>query len=217
MTHDKTDAMINTLCDDLKPASPPAPGWLVTLLLTTLTLVYCAVVSLWVGLRPDLDARLGDMAFRFELMLTLVMGISALMAACRLRAPDADCDMGGVAIQTVPLTMLAVLVGWFGLRLIDEDFAWIVEPNWWRTCFVEAFAVGFLPVVATILTLKSGRTVSPARQMGFAMLGAAALGWVFLRLTCGVDAVSHSFCVLYLPFILAGLVAAMLARRVFRW
>lgn len=214
MNDKTTDQMIDGLCQGLQPVVKQAHPALFALALAAGVAVYVAAFSLIIGLRSDVSLIVTDGFFWLEIGVALVMGVSALLAASWLRYPD---QRQQPVVQNVPLVLLGIFMFWILMRFHGAGYEWHVEQNWWRSCFAEAFLVGCVPTIAVVLCLRDSSSVAPVRMMLMAVLGVAAIGWAGLRFTCGMDTPAQAFGVLYLPFILAGGVAAMAARRVFRW
>ncbi len=209
-----TDQMIAALCNDLKPVDKFIHPLHMAIGLSAGVLFYVGCVSLIMGCRKDLAEKFVQPMFLFEIGFVLLIGFCSMLAACWLRYPDGKQQR---LIQSVPVALICAFFIWVVLRFKRESYAWVTESEWWRYCFTEAFLVGFLPALAVVLVLRRSATIAPVRMMTMAMVAITALGWVGLRSTCGMDYAAQVFVVQNLPFVLAGGVAAMLAKRLFKW
>lgn len=208
------DAVIADLCADLAPVKPFMHPLKSSILMIIAVLIYVLAASLLMGCREDMADKYKDPVFIFEIIYTAILGVTAMLAAHWLRYPDMRQNK---TIQKIPIWLLIGFIGWVAWRFVQENFVWVVSATWWRECFAEAALVSLMPVMMSILVLQRNASVAPVRMMSMLMLSLAAFGWIGLRATCGMDNAAHVFCILYLPFVLAGIVAAMAAKRLFRW
>lgn len=209
---DKTDALINQLCGDLKKVDPLCPykrilPWLL------LSLVYLAGAVAYLGLRHDFNDRLTDGVFIFEMGLAAAIFLSAALASSWLSFPDA-CQRP--TTKAVTLTLFFVFIFWVTSRSIEEGMGLGTTLHVGH-CAKEGIIMEIIPILALIFMTMRGRTCQPYWSMGMNILAVSALGWIGLRLTCPMDEMGHSFFNHMLPFAVIGASLGFFARRLFKW
>jgi hypothetical protein len=212
MSEQSLDKLIGTLTDELKAVKPLAHPlkrawpWIVV------SIVYVALAGLLHGFRHDMSAKLADMDFMFEVLLMGFVSVSAVLASLWLCVPDMR---GQKWLAAIPVTLFGVFVLWTCLRCAHEGLT--SENIHWTHCFEAGILMGFIPVFALLRMMRAGTTTHPRLLALMNMLAVAGLGYVGLRLTCGMDTVAHATLFHISPFLLAGAVLGFLSRKIYRW
>ncbi len=207
-----SDSLIESLTDELAPVRRLAHPFLRAAPWIALALAYISGVVYFLGLRPDMAGKLADPFFLFETAIMASVALSAALASSWLCVPDAR---GQKWMTSVPVTLIAVFIGWTALRSVTEDFS--LPSLHWDHCFQDAMLMGFVPGVAMIFLSVRGATTHPFLMALMNGLAVGALGYVGLRFTCMLDTVGHS-CIYHLfPFVISGALLGAAARRIFRW
>lgn len=215
MTQDnehKTDALINRLCDGHAPVKRLHNPFVRVAVCLGLTLAYTVLIVSIMGLRADLPDRLRDMFFLFETGLGLFVWVSSAFAASWLCIPD----MGGKSwLKVIPLTLMAVVLLWTGMRTVLEDIS--MFPFQWAHCLQNGLVMGGIPFLLVIFLSRQGTTCSPYWMALMNALAVAMAGWIGLRLVCPMNDMGHGFLYHLVPYVVLGSLAGLGARRLFRW
>lgn len=212
MSSDPIDQTIQALCGDLKPVKCVNPLWR-ALLWILLVVTYTSAVALTIGLRENIADAMNREDFIFELLLSFGIGISASLMTFWLSIPDCDRYKKYLA---VPLTLLAVQFVWMLDRLYFEGMG-DVRDNWLSHCWMNTALHTTLPAIAVILLVRRGATVMPGFLAVFAVLAVSEFGWIGMRLVCPRDNVGEAYFLNFMPYVVIGVVAGLVSRKIFRW
>lgn len=215
MTDDKKtnlDDTIHALCGDLKPVCCQKPLWR-ALLWILLVVTYTSAVAITIGFRDNIAEAMNREEYIFELILAFSIGITASLVTFWLSMPDCERHKKFFAI---PLTLLAVQTTWMFIRLFFEGMG-DVRDNWLSHCWMNTALHTTLPAIAVIILVRKGATVMPCALACFAVLAVSEFGWVGMRLVCPKDNVGEAYFLNFLPYVVLGIVAGMLAKRIFKW
>lgn len=213
MAEDKDiDALIDNLSAELKPVKGMFHPILYISPWVIVALAYLTGVIHFLGLRMDWVQRLQEAPFLFEMLLSLLISVSAAYTAGWLAIPDMRERQWLLA---VPVSLFAVFMLWIGCLLAAEGFT--MPKISWHHCFSDALLMGFVPVATLSLLVRRGATTRPGWMAFMCILAVGALGWMALRLTCGSVDTGHTLVFHFLPFVLAAALLGALARRLYRW
>lgn len=212
MTEDSIDKTISNLCGDLKPVCCTRP-LRKALLWILMVVCYTSAVALTIGLRDNITEAMNRSSFIFELTLAFSTGLSASLLTFWLSIPDCERYKKFIA---VPLTLLAVQMVWMLDRLFFEGMGNIRE-NWLSHCWINTALHTSLPAIAVILLVRKGATVMPCLMATFAVISVSEFGWIGMRLVCPKDNVGEAYFLNFLPYVVMGLAAGFLAKKLFRW
>jgi hypothetical protein len=205
--------LIDTLCSEHKPVKRPLPPLLRALILTLISCAYVAAMVLLVGLRPDIGLKLKEHEFLFEIIVMGAMAITAGISFFLLCIPDVAKKKW---VISVPLTLLGVYAVWCGIHCMHEGMDF--QPIHWTHCLTESlFMAGIPALVLAIFVYSRHATTHPRLMALMGVLTIAGYAYIGMRFTCMVDTAMHAISYHILPFIIAGLVLGMLARRLLRW
>jgi len=211
----ETDELISVLARTSAPVQPLPSPWLRAMVWLALSLVYAALVTLMMGVRPDLLAMVGDSRFDIEQGAALATGVAAAVAAFAATIPGYD-----RRVLLAPVPPLTLWLGSLGQGCLS---AWMTQgaaglelrSDW--LCLPAMIAAGAVPAIAIVLMLRRGAPLLPHTTVALAGLAAAGIGNFALRFFHAEDA---SIMVLVWQFgtvvLLTG-VSAALGRRVLCW
>ncbi len=212
MTEENIDKTISNLCCNLKPVCCTRP-LRKALLWILMVVCYTSAVAMTIGLRENITEAMNRSNFIFELVLAFSTGLSASLLTFWLSTPDCERYKKFIA---VPLTLLAVQMAWMLDRLFFEGMGNIRE-NWLSHCWINTALHTTLPAIAVILLIRKGATVMPCLMATFAVISVSEFGWIGMRLICPKDNVGEAYFLNFLPYVIMGLVAGFLAKKLFRW
>lgn len=212
MNDERIGALIDDLGNGLVPVRPLRHPALRVLPVFILAAAWIAGAVLYIGIRHDVSARLADGTYLFELLLSLGIAVTAMLAVAWLAVPDMR-GQGWVA--ALPLTLAAVLFVWMLTRMHSEGVH--IPHIEWSHCITDGILTGFIPAAALVGLARRGATVRPYLETLMSILAVGAMGWAALRITCAADDIGHCFLYHFLPFVAAGAVMGALARRLYRW
>lgn len=207
----KTDDLIGKLCGELEPKKRLCPYrnmavWLV------FSIVYIVGVILYLGPKVSLTDNLTNASFLFEMAMAVGILISSAIASSFLSFPD-GVQRGWT--KSVAVTLFSVFIVWILASSIEEgmDFSVFRMSSCYRGIFVE-----LLPFAALIYLTMKGYSTQPYWLMTMNVFAVSALGWIGLRLTCGMyDSMVYGFIHYLLPFTILGAALGFFARKIFKW
>ena len=214
MTKDVNE-LIDHLLQDHKPIAPEPHPLIKTLPLMLIMIIYMSVVTSIIGLRsdwkPEFLTQFGT--YQLELILSLTLGITALLATGWLRIPYMKSQKWMVSIACLS----AIIFFSFEIyRLISEGISFSTIDSLIE-CYIHSIALASIPVALLVMRQKSG---SPTRPYLSAIMGTLAItgfAWISLRLTCSVNLAGHNAIVQLSPFMILGLVLGTYARKLYKW
>lgn len=208
----KTKSVIRDLCGDLHEVKLAPHPIKPALLWITFGFVYIAICLFLTRIRGDIDAKLFDFAFVFELTITLSMAISAAFCAFWMCVPDMRGQKWMIA---VPVTLFGVLFLWIGLQTVMVTYEF---PNiHWHHCYKEAIIFGVIPAIAIVVFSLKGKTTHPAGLSVMNALAIGGFGYAAQRLSCGSDHIGHLCAYHVLPYFLFALFCVFIIRKIYRW
>ena len=209
---DEINKTIHNLCGELKPMGCFNPNWRAALWII-LVLTYTVAVATTIGFRENIAHAMNRGEFVFELLLAFGTGITAGLVTFWLTIPDCERYKKFIA---VPVTLLAVQLVWMFDRLYFEGMGDIRE-NWLSHCWMNTALYTTVPIFAVVLMVKKGATVMPCALASFAVLSVSEFNWIGMRLVCPKDNVGEAYFLNFLPYVVIGLLAGFLAKKLFRW
>jgi len=175
----KTEELIQGLARDAEPVQRLShPGWR-AMMWALASISYLTVIVAFVGVRPDIDARLQDPRFIIEVGAALLTGVMAAAAAfC------AGCPGRPLWERFAPVPFLAVWLASLGEGCWRQ---WVqytpdggVELDF--LCLEIIFGMSLLPAILIFVMIRRGAPIAPMSTTGLATLAATALAAAALRL-----------------------------------
>ncbi len=210
---EKTEELINKLCNDLEPTSPRCPYRRVSVWLM-LSLVYLGVVVQYVGLRMDIADKFSEPIFFFEFGMITALLLTSSLASSWLSFPDC---IQRDWMKIVPLTLFATFILWIVSQMIGEQGRGFQDVLHIGHCAKEGLFMEAVPIIALIVITMKGHTTQPYWSMAMNVLAVSALGWLGLRLTCSMSDMGHMLVNHILPFAIVSGALALFARKLFKW
>ena len=204
--------LINSLsehADENKPLR--APIWR-ALFYFVLTAAYIVGTMIYSGLRHDWAEVMRETGFVFEMAMSLLIWISAIIAAAWLCVPDMR---GQNWLKTVPYTLISVFTLWVIIRGYTEGTHF--QPFHFEHCVEHGLLVASIPLILVIFMARQGATTQPYHMAVMNGLVIASIGWLTLRLSCSMDDVGHGLFFHFLPLFVCGVIVGVFARKLFRW
>jgi hypothetical protein len=210
---ERVESLIDRLSSELEPVKPSLNPLLITFPWLALSVLYFITAVSFIGIRFNLAEKVSDLNFLFEIGLMLGLSVSAAIGSAFLTIPDMR---GKKWILAIPLVLVSVFLFWIAVQLYIEgasNFKYFhLHP-----CIKEGLSLVVLPVFALVLLTRKGATTRPNVMSFMNTLAVGSLGWVALRFTCANDTIGHLFMFHFTPFVIVGVLLAMLARRLYRW
>jgi hypothetical protein len=210
----KTDDLIRTLAaDTVRPMDPRA-----VLLLGLVPSLMLAVLAVWLilGFRADLPAAMTNPVSVARMVLTGLLGLSAIRLAMLLARPE-----GAALARLWPLAAVAGvaagLLVWAFLATPPEARQMAIVGKTMVTCLVTIPLLSILPVASLLHVLRQGATTAPARAGFVAGLAGAGLSAAVYALHCTED--SPLFYVTWYGLAILGVavVSTLVGARSLRW
>lgn len=215
MSHDtkhNTDNLIETLCDDLceikvmrHPCRRIVP-WII------FAVAYIGLAISIIGLRYDFFTKIHEAFYIFELLLVLAISLSAALCSSWLCVPDMR---GQKWLLAVPLSLFCAFLTWILLRGLMENY--VMPGVHFHKCYLDAIVFGVLPAAAIWFLSMKGKTTHPYLLSFMNALAIGGLGYIGLRITCGSDSIGHVLTFHILPYVIFGVVAGIIGRRIYHW
>ncbi len=220
MTNQTTQSLIKELTEDLTQVKRLAHPLLRTLPWFVVASAYLYGVGRYLGVRPDYMEQLtSSSAFAFENILAFALMVSAVLSASWLCIPDMREKkwMPSVTFSLAGVFLLWSAVRWFTEGMHMDGFFIAQFFNDIGHCFVDGLLLGFIPAVFILFITMRGKTTQPVMLGAMSLLSVTAFGYIGLRMICSLDTVGHSALYHLVPFVMAGGLLGLLARRIYKW
>lgn len=212
---DNTDAFLESLVVDLKPATPLRQGKGMAFTALALALSVLLVLAL-LGLRRDFAAGHPDPFVLTAAGIFLVLALASAWGAIDMARPAVGIRREGwgwtaLMAAVVPGSALALmLVDGLTGRAIDLDRGGIM-------CLALGTAVGLLTGAVLVLWLRRGAPSSPARAGLLTGVAAGAAGIFAISLWCPHDSLLHIGIWHGATVVVSGLLGRIALPRFLRW
>lgn len=209
----KTDSLIESLSKENIPvrrAMHPMiafGGWLAFIT------AYIAAYLGFIELRPDLESKLSNNEYLWEIGACLATIIGAAFAASRHAYPDLAMKKYLWIYPVIPLHLFLILILMQVTRAINMgefDMAHGME------CAMAMCMLTILPVTGLYIVLLRGFFIDAAHASFFAALAAVMTAYLSLRLGEATDNVSHIFIWHTVPLIILVIVLTYAGKRLLR-
>lgn len=209
----KVDNLIDGLTADLQPIQALPHPFSRALLWILGGVLYLVGFVLIMALRADVGIMIVEPAAITELVFSLSLFLSGAFASAWLSVPD---KRGQPWVGRLPVIFG---VG-FGLWIAGRAFAdpgEIMPHLDLHHCMGTCVLAGFGPALLIGWASHKGATTAPILMAVANILFVTGIGLIGLKLTCDDDSVGHMLLMHLGPFILAGFLIGLLARRLYRW
>ena len=212
----RTENLVASLADNLRPVAPGAVPRRITLALIGGAVVTMMLIVAWLGLRPDLaDAVLG-FPFWMKWSYTISVGVIAVLATIHLARPEAD-RPHWLWWLVLPVGLLAVLTINQLATTPPGDWTALWQGRSWRVCTIKVATLSLPIFVGIILAFRSFAPTRLRLTGGIAGLAAGACGAVLYCLHC--PEVSALFVLVWysLGMLTTAAIGALVGPRLLRW
>lgn len=212
----KTDDLIDSLVQDLKPVPRHALSWRLCLGLVAGGVVTLFAVGELLGFRPDLWIAMHGFRFWMKWIYTASLALCATAATAKLARPDSG-SMGWFWIILIPVLGLSVIsIGELAHTPPSEWLAMWLGVSW-KVCSRNVFLLS-APIFGGLLW--AFRRLAPTRlRAAGATAGLTAGAWGATLYCLHCPEVSAIFVLTWysLGIALAAIAGAMLGPRLLRW
>lgn len=212
----KTDQLIETLAQEVKPVPRNAVGMRLTLGALIGVPISTALVMMTLGARPDLSSAMHGFAFWMKWSYTLSLSAIAIYATARLARPNAG-RLRMLWLIAIPVTVLAGVGIMELVRTPQSEWFAMWLGHSWTKC---PWLVLGLAMPIFIGLLWSFRRLAPTRLRAAGAAAGLAAGAFAATVYClHCPEVSAIFVLTWytLGILLAASVGAVLGPRLLRW
>lgn len=212
------EGLIENLSAGLRPVRPMRAPRRLALELSAVLGVYALAVVAVLGLRSDLAMQLHRPWFAAEIFLLLFITLSSVGAAVCLATPD---EYQRPEIKLLPLIGLLLFV-----LLVDVQVMLPLDPRMvipggaaanTMECTLCIAAVAIAPAALMLVLLGKGASARPLLAGAWAVLAAAGVGCLTLRLAEMNDSLSHLVQWHYLPTLGFAALGGLAGRLFLKW
>lgn len=212
MTQD-LDRLVAELAEGAKAVVPAPHPYRLGLKWLAAAIAYLALLLSLTGLRPDWAHALMQPLYDAELLMLMLMLVSAILCAALLSFPDLHQKR---ALVLVPLW----LSGAFWLLLTGAGLAQqpgVPLPVHSFECTLSISLVAILPAAGLFFAMRRFASTHYYLAGTIALLSAFSVGALWLRLHEVNDSIPHVIEWHYLPMLAAGLAGVGLGRWLLKW
>jgi hypothetical protein len=207
--------VIARLARDSKPVTPlpsPLARWGVW---TLKAAAAAAIVTILLGLRPDLALYLRTPRFIVAAIFTSLLALTAAGIAFMLSVPGALQSRIARVVPLIAVIAWAALI-WMRMTAIGDPIAEIVATPRHPGCVALILIVGALPGIWLFDMLRRAAPLETRWTGMFAALGALAFGALGTQFICPIDAPGHQLLWHFVPVIVLTFVGLALGAGTFR-
>ncbi len=210
---DNIEQLIKALSEDTTKLQPAPHPFLQSIKWIIAAAAYLAIALMIFGLRPDIMQALENPWFIIELVVLFGILATTSLSTALLAFPDLHQKR---SIAFAPLLMFALFV-------VVIFFAWRVDyppaslPSHTYECTFCIILVSLLPAGWTFYSLRKFASVHYRLAGGLALLSAASIGALWLRLYEVNDSIIHIVEWHYLPMLVVGIIGLWLGEVILKW
>ncbi len=210
---DNIEQLIKTLSEDTTKIQLAPHPFLQSLKWIIAAAAYLAIALIIFGLRPDIMQALENPWFIIELVVLFGIFVATSLSTALLAFPDLHQKR---SIAFAPLLMFALFV-------VVIFFAWRVDyppaslPSHTYECTFCLILVSLLPAGWTFYSLRKFASIHYRLAGGLALLSAASIGALWLRLYEANDSIIHVVEWHYLPMLVVGIIGLWLGEVILKW
>lgn len=212
----KTEDLIADLARDTRAVPRGAVGRRIAIGLVLGALASALLMTIWMGVRPDLGQAMRGFSFWMKWGYTLSLSIAALAVTAQLARPDSD-RLRGLWFTAIPIAMLAT-IGLVELaRTPPADWLAMWLGHSWTSC---PWRVVSLAVPIFVGLLWSFRQLAPTRLRAAGAAAGLAAGAFAATVYClHCPEVSAIFVLTWysLGILVATALGALLGPRLLHW
>lgn len=210
-----TNELIASLSKQAPAQQLGTPRYYVLRLIAVLV-TYAVGAQLALGLRPDVLAQLTQPAFTIEILLLLLLSASSVCCAVLSMYPDMH--QRNPAVLNMPFVSFALLAAFILLQLLlQQELLSVTLTMHGIECAICIAIVAVIPSALIFALLRKGTSIHALSSGAFAMLAAAGIGGLTLRLSEVNDSLMHVAGWHYLPTLLCAGFGAWIGKIVLKW
>ncbi|WP_404373644.1 NrsF family protein [Sphingomonas sp. MMS24-J45] len=217
MTMASTDALIDSLAEQVVPVAPGAVGGRLVSALLIGSVVTALAVVIWLGLRPDLSHALYGSMIWIKWAYTLSIGMLAALGVAVIARPERRA-LGWLWLALLlPVGLLAALAVAQVMATPRDGWPMLWLGHSWQRCSISVVLLA-LPIF--VATLRALRSLAPTRlRLAGAMAGLAAGGIAatLYGVHCPETAAPFVLTWYSLGIVAAMAIGAMIGPRALRW
>lgn len=209
-----TNNLIQKLVDDNHPITAMKPLALRFLMWLAPTLLILGLFFSRMKIRSDIDAKLGQLGFHFELFCLLIIGFWGAFLALNLSIP------GTKFTQWAKGLLLFFMIGWGSLMILSFQNSFFTEglksfqPDPHFICGL-LICIGSIIPSALLFKILNNAFPIEINSLGFlAGISNASLSAIGMKLICPLDKPMHILSWHFVPVFLIGLMGIFIQRKI---
>ena len=214
----QTDQLIESLAQETKPVTPMRNPVTLALRLGSVLLLYALAIGWVLGLRPDLAMQLQRPFYLAEIMSLAAISLTSLWACVHLAFPDQYQRRIVAQLPILAFGALSIILGVQGF--LPHDLRMVIPPPetaHGMECTLCIGSVAIIPSALMLIFLRLGASVHPRAAGAYAVLAAAGIGCLMLRLSEANDSLAHLVTWHYLPTLLFAVIGAGIGKWLLKW
>jgi hypothetical protein len=212
------DQLIESLAQETRPVTPMRSPAALLVRLGAVLLLYAFVTGYVLGLRPDLAMQLQRPFYLAEIILLAILSFSSLWACVHLAFPDPYQRRIVTQLPILAFGILSIILGIQGF--LPHDVRMVIPPPetaHGMECTLCIGSVAIIPSALMLIFLRRGASVHPRAAGAYAVLAAAGIGCLMLRLSEANDSLAHLITWHYLPTLLFAVIGAGIGKWLLKW
>lgn len=215
MTND-IDNLINTM-EDKGAGAKIAHPFAQILFLILMSVVWIGGFAIFSGFRPDLSEKLTQPFYVLEIIMLLIISISAVSSSVFLSRPD-ECGFSKLKYVSLVLLLAWLPVSYFST---NGDMSWtsmcMAGEKISFDCPKHILLFSIVPAIAIFAIVRAGASLRPLMAGAFGALAASTLAYCVMRLMEASDSMPHLLIWHALPVAIFCLLGAIVGRFSLRW
>jgi hypothetical protein len=211
-----TKELIQELSSQVSPVKHLRPRSYTACLIVFLV-VYTGSLQWWLGFRKDLSLQLERKLFVAELILLVVISLSAAVASVLTMAPDAYQKKSLLKLPYIFSAMMFSLVFLQLFMPFDVRMAIQNESSHSIECLIFIGLSSMLPAALILTLLSKGATVTPKNASAFAVITSVSISALTLRITESNDYILHLLIWHYIESVLFACLGAFFGPWILKW
>lgn len=186
--------------------------------LGVILLAYALGAQIFLGLRPDLATQFTRPMFSVEILLLVLLIVSSARAAIFSMYPD---SFQRKNLSRLPYGLFILLILFMFFQFMMPHDPMMVIPSTLHAhgieCTLCIASVAIVPSAFIFGLLRKGASIRPLHSGSFAVLAAAAIGCLTLRLSEANDSLIHTLSWHYIPTLLFAGLGAWIGKALLKW
>ncbi len=209
---DKTDSIINSLCNEAKKVDCSRQPLTVLALGIASVSLYIIIFLIVIGERGDLTSKISDISFLLEIITSSLVVFTAILAASWQAFPDLSEQK---LVSWLPAIALFGFIMSFALNYALHPGK-LLEMNYGIKCAMHMCLIALLPTILLYAVLARGVFLHAGRASLHVGLAAGMTAYLAARLAEPVDDMLHMLVWHILPLLALVLALSLLHRWLIR-